>query len=60
MKLKIHCAMCDEEKDIDVTVRVGKGVFGTIDADAAIKASGWITEQNGKNFDIYCSKRCAS
>lgn len=55
MTLYFCCAMCGEDKEIGVTVKDGK-----IDAAKAIRASGWITQQNGENFDIYCSKRCAS
>jgi hypothetical protein len=39
-----------------------------VDAPSAMMADiaaeeetiGWITQNNGKNFDIYCSKKCAS
>lgn len=55
MKLEICCAMCGQEKQIKVEV-----VDGKIDAAKHISDSGWIVQQNGSNFDVYCSKKCAA
>lgn len=54
MTLNFYCAMCGADKQ--VTVKPER----TIDVAKVIKASGWIAQQNGDNYDLYCSKRCAS
>lgn len=57
MKLEISCAMCGKNKEI---------VLKCDDVDAGkslrriIEDAGWVGQQNGNNFDIYCSKRCAA
>ncbi len=55
MKLQIYCAMCGKDKTIDIDPP-----RAAIDADHVIRASGWITQQNGEHFDIYCSMKCAA
>jgi hypothetical protein len=57
MDLELYCSMCGKEKTIPVHVDAASG---KIDAAEAIRKAGWITQSNGENFDIYCSKQCAS
>lgn len=56
MKLQVHCSMCGKEKTVDVEPLRD----GIILADQPIERSGWITQQNGDRFDVYCSKKCAA
>ena len=57
MKLEITCAMCGKEREIDIeTFRLDPETS----LRKVIEEYGWITQQNGEHFDIYCSKRCAS
>ena len=56
MKLEIYCANCGKEK----TIVVKPLRDGVILADQAIEKAGWLTQQNGDNFDVYCSKKCAA
>lgn len=55
MKLDFYCVMCGREKSLSVNAEDGK-----IDAKKVIESAGWITQQNGPNFDIYCCKKCAA
>ena len=55
MELEFHCAMCGKEKSVET-----RPVNGLIDARKAIESVDWIVQQNGKHFDIYCSKECAA
>lgn len=56
MKIEICCAMCGEEKEINLKEN-------EVDAEKSLKRiiedSGWVAYQSGVNFDIYCSKKCA-
>lgn len=56
IQIKIDCAMCMTSTNY-VTCDI---VDGKIDLKKCIERTGWITQQNGESFDIYCSKRCAS
>ena len=57
MDLIIYCAMCGKAKDVAIKVRA-------VDAETTLRKviddAGWITQINGDNFDMYCSKKCAS
>lgn len=58
MKIEINCAMCGKDKEINLKeneVDSNKSLKRIIEDEA-----GWITQQNDINFDIYCSKHCAS
>lgn len=55
MRLEFYCSMCGKENAVTFET---KGTDGKIDFAKAIKPTGWITQNNGENFDIYCSLRC--
>lgn len=58
MELQIECVMCGKEKVIPLPLDI-------IDPHRSLKyliedmAPSWITQLNGNNFDVYCSKKCA-
>ena len=58
MKLIIVCATCGREKEITIpTESYSAGEEGP--REIIHRSGRWITQQNGKNFDVYCSKECA-
>lgn len=63
MKLTLHCAMCATVHVVPIAT--GEYEVGSIRASKSIslgkliEQAGWIHQQNGKNFDTYCSKACA-
>jgi hypothetical protein len=56
MTIEICCSMCGRYKSIPVNKE--KTAMNTT-LQAVVEDSGWIAQQNGNNFDIYCSNRCA-
>lgn len=60
MRLKVFCAMCGKGTDIEIPTNsenpweIALSGLGNI-----IQRAHWIVQINGKNMDIYCSKRCA-
>jgi hypothetical protein len=56
MKLEIYCSMCGKEKEIPIKSEV---VGAEMTLQRVVAGTGWITQQNGQSFDIYCSKKCA-
>lgn len=64
MKLHLYCAMCRNHKDVPIAT--GEYESGSIRASKSIslgkliEQAGWIYQQNGRNFDVYCSKECAA
>jgi hypothetical protein len=46
--------MCGKEKSVHVEPR-----HGVVDAIKAVQQAEWIAQQNGENFDVYCSPKCA-
>lgn len=61
MKLEICCACCGKEKTI-VVKPLHDDIMrrSAILVDQAIEKAGWLTQQNGDNFDVYCSEKCAA
>jgi hypothetical protein len=57
LSLELSCAMCAETKDVKIKI---DHLDGATPIKAVVESAGWITQQNGENFDIYCSKRCAA
>lgn len=55
MRLEFYCSMCGKEKTVAV-----KPEDGRVDAKRAVESIGWISQQNGEHFDIYCCKKCAA
>jgi hypothetical protein len=58
MMIQIECVMCGKEEEIPIPL-------DTVDPHKSLKnlieeRRGWVTQLNGHNFDVYCSKRCAS
>ncbi len=56
MKLNVFCAVCGRRGRHPLyTLQVTKDTtLGEL-----LTARGWIHQQNGENFDIYCSEKCA-
>jgi hypothetical protein len=53
--MEISCSMCGKEKSIPLNT-----VNATTTVERIVGPSGWIVQQNGRNLDIYCSRKCAS
>jgi hypothetical protein len=49
-----YCSMCGANNQRSVKTRDGR-----INVAKVVEEAGWISQQNGSHFDIYCSKRCA-
>ncbi len=56
MRIDIYCAMCGVGKTIDINLQKVKM---ETPAWKILKPARWVLQQNGDNFDMYCSKRCA-
>lgn len=57
MKLEVYCAMCGKENNIEIDTQK---INTDTTIERVIKNAKWVVQINGNNFDIYCSKSCAS
>ena len=63
MDITLSCAMCDRQKvvklETDSDSTKGIIVQGNETLREVLETAGWISQNNGSNFDVYCSKKCA-
>lgn len=54
MKLSWYCSMCGKQAEAEIDLDKP-----LLDIEIYIQAKRWIVQHNGKNTDIYCSRKCA-
>ncbi len=57
MKIEVFCAQCGHSAEYDLDTKEIR--FNTTIGGLLVDRK-WIFQQNGENFDIYCSKECAA
>jgi hypothetical protein len=56
VKFTAFCGMCGKETELEIDQ---EKVTGETTLSDIYKKLRWIVQQNGDNFDTYCSKKCA-
>lgn len=59
LKLTLMCAMCGNEREIEIVTDQVKAKTRLCEMVQEASNDGWVFQQNGAHYDMYCSAKCS-